>query len=124
MNLYDCIVPNDCVACTPFKQLTTAQASPGIARAKAVSTPGGQGTTLVPLTVLAGNVDFLAAVSKQPFPIIRPGDVVYVRAEDHGQPWARAVRVEGTEQDFITVPLRSIVLVARPQPEPPPPPAA
>jgi hypothetical protein len=110
MNLYDCIVPNDCVACTPFKPLSTAQAAPGGGRAKSVSTPGGQGITLIPLTVLAGNS------------FIRPGDTVYVRAEDHAQPWARSVRVEGTEQDFIVVPTRSIVLVSRPQPEPPPPP--
>ncbi len=116
MKLSDLVVPNDAVACEPFPQRTTAQHAqvPG-ARAKAVSTPGGQGTVLIPLRVLASNWDRLLRLPEATSALIRPGDRVFVHAEDCIQPWANAHKIEGIDQPLIIVPIRSIKLIEHDQ---------
>jgi hypothetical protein len=109
----DCIVLNEKIACEPYAKMSTAGAAVTAAngRAGAVSSPGGQGTVLVPLRILFSCTDPLRA--RPEGPIIRPGDIAWVRAEDRAQPWAKAVKRQGSEQEFILVPLRNVEMVER-----------
>lgn len=105
------IVLNEKIGLKPYPKMATEAGTPAAnGRATSVSTPGGQGTTLIPLEVVFTCSDPLKAANT---PLVRVGDIAWVRAEDRAQGWAKPVKRQGIDGDFILAPIRNVEMITR-----------